>query len=249
MTIPEQILALERLAEIDAELRELHEHLDQERSTLEGLRSGIARLDDKLAVDRGAVAAMDKTRGELIQDVRNMSQQVEHSRDKLARSRTEREANAAQRELEELRKLVRDREEEINKLNAEADTARQQIETTEVEHKKLTEDLAARHGQINSKLSEVEGMVQRKQVDREAAVKALPPQLYRRYDMIRSKRGTALARTSDGTCRACHMSLPPQLFHRLRREPILEQCPSCHRLIYFAPPDAAVGAAVPTERG
>jgi len=243
LTIPEQILALERLAEIDAELRELHEHLDQERSTLEGLRSGIARLDDKLAVDRGAVAAMDKTRGELIQDVRNMSQQVEHSRDKLARSRTEREANAAQRELEELRKLVRDREEEINKLNAEADTARQQIETTEVEHKKLTEDLAARHGQINSKLSEVEGMVQRKQVDREAAVKALPPQLYRRYDLIRQKRGTAISQTNDGTCNSCHMALPPQLFHRLRREPILEQCPSCNRIIYFVAPQPIAASA------
>jgi len=249
LTIPEQILALERLAQIDAELRDLHEQLAQERSTLEGLRSGIAKLDDKLAIDRGAVAGMDKTRGELVQDVRNMSQQLEHSRDKLARSRTEREANAAQRELEELRKLVRDREEEINKLTAEADGARQQIETTEAEHKKLTDDLAARHGQINSRLSEVEAMAQRKGAEREAAVKALPAQLYRRYDMIRSKRGTALVRTSDGTCRACHMSLPPQLFHRLRREPILEQCPSCHRLIYFAPPDAAVGAAVPTERG
>jgi predicted nucleic acid-binding Zn-ribbon protein len=249
LSIPEQILALERLAQIDAELRELHEQLAQERSTLEGLRSGIAKLDDKLAADGGAVATMDKTRGELLLDVRNMSQQLEHSRDKLARSRTEREANAAQRELEELRKLVRDREEEINKLTAEADGARQQIEATEAEHKKLTEDLAARQGQISSKLSEVEGAAQRKRVEREAAVKALPAQLYRRYDMIRSKRGTALARTSDGTCRACHMSLPPQLFHRLRREPILEQCPSCHRLIYFAPPDAAVGADAPTERG
>jgi predicted nucleic acid-binding Zn-ribbon protein len=249
LSIPDQILALERLAQIDAELKELHEQLAQERSTLDGLKSGIVTFDDRLGVDRGALAAMDKTRGELVQDVRNMTQQLDHSRDKLARSRTEREANAAQRELEELRKLVRDREDEIGKLTAGADAARQQIETTEVEHKKLVEELAARQGHISSKLSEVEGMAQRKRVERDAAVKALPAQLYRRYDMIRSKRGTALAQTSDGTCAACHMSLPPQLFHRLRREPILEQCPSCHRLIYFAPPDATVGAAAPTERG
>jgi predicted nucleic acid-binding Zn-ribbon protein len=249
LSIPEQILALERLAQIDAELKELNEQLAQERSTLDGLRSGIARLDEKLAIDRGALAAMDKTRGELVQDVRNMSQQLDHSRDKLGRSRTERESNAAQRELEELRKLVRDREDEIGKLTSDADAARQQIETTEVEHKKLVDELAARHGHISSKLSEVDVMAQRKRVERDAAVKALPVQLYRRYDMIRSKRGTAIAQTSDGTCKACHMSLPPQLFHRLRREPILEQCPSCHRLIYFVPPEGAVGASAPTERG
>jgi predicted nucleic acid-binding Zn-ribbon protein len=242
LSIPEQILALERLAHIDAELKELTEQLAQERSTLDGLKSGIAKLDEKLAADRAALGGMDKSRGELIQDVRNMSQQLEHSRDKLGRSRTEREANAAQRELEELRKLVRDREEEIGKLTADADAARQQIEVTEGEHKKLVDELASREGDIHSRLGEVDRQATAKNSERDAAIKALPPQLYRRYEMIRSKRGTALAKTSDGTCRACHMSLPPQLFHRLRREPILEQCPSCHRLIYFASPEASADA-------
>jgi predicted nucleic acid-binding Zn-ribbon protein len=242
LSIPDQIRALEKLAQIDADLKELQDQLAQERSTLDGLRSGIAKLDEKLAVDRGALAAMDKTRGELIQDVRNMNQQLEHSREKLSRSRTERESNAAQRELEELRKLVRDREEEIGKLTADADALRQQAEKTEGEHKKLADELAACHGEISTKLGEVDGLAEGKKREREAAAKLLPAQLYRRYEVIRSKRGTAIAKTTDGTCRACHMALPPQLFHRLRREPILEQCPSCHRIIYFAAADAAGSA-------
>jgi predicted nucleic acid-binding Zn-ribbon protein len=242
LSIPEQIRALEKLAQIDAELKDLQDQLAQERSTLDGLRSGIARLDEKLSADRGALAAMDRTRGELIQDVRNMNQQLEHSREKLSRSRNERESNAAQRELEELRKLVRDREEEIGKLTADADALRQQVERTEGEHKKLADELSARHGDISAKLGEVDGLASGKKVERDAAAKLLPAQLYRRYEMIRSKRGTAIAKTTDGTCRACHMALPPQLFHRLRREPILEQCPSCHRIIYFAAADTAVAA-------
>lgn len=239
MSIPDQIRALEKLAQIDVELKDLQDQLAQERSTLDGLRSGIAKLDERLAANRSALGATEKTRGELIQDVRNMNQQLEHSREKLARSRTERESNAAQRELEELRKLVRDREEEIGKLTADADALRQQIEKTEGEHKKLADELSARHGEISSRLGEVDGKAEGKKLEREAAAKVLPPQLYRRYETIRSKRGTAIAKTTDGTCRACHMSLPPQLFHRLRREPILEQCPSCHRIIYFAPVDGA----------
>ena len=238
LSIPDQIRALEKLAQIDAELKEIEDQLTQERSTLDGLKSSIAKLDDKLATDRASLASMDKTRGELVQDVRNMSQQVEHSREKLSRSRTEREANAAQRELEELRKLMRDREDEIGRLNGDHETSRLQIEATETEHARLFADLGAREGDINSKLTIEEGKAQGKRTEREAAIKALPPQLYRRYETIRSKRSTALARTTDGTCKACHMSLPPQLFHRLRREPTLDQCPSCNRLIYFAPPEA-----------
>jgi uncharacterized protein len=248
LSILDQIRALEKLAQIDAELKELQEQLAQERSTLDGLKSGIARLDEKLVGDRASLTVMEKTRGELIQDVRNMTQQLDHSREKLGRSRTEREANAAQRELEELRKLVRDREEEIGKLTADGDAARQQIEATEAEHRKLAEELGAREGDISSKLGEVGGRAKDKGAEREAAAKALPPQLYRRYEMIRSKRGNALAQTTDGTCKACHMALPPQLFHRLRREPILEQCPSCHRIIYFTTP-RGVEAPAGADRG
>ncbi|MCL2448217.1 MAG: C4-type zinc ribbon domain-containing protein [Polyangiaceae bacterium] len=248
MSIPDQIRALEKLAQIDAELKEIQDALSQERSTLDGLKSGIAKLEDKVAGDRAALAAMDKSRGELIQDVRNMTQQLDHSREKLSRSRTEREANAAQRELEELRKLVRDREDEIGKVAADADAARQQIDATEADHRKLREELSAREGDISSNVGEAETKARAKSAEREAAVKALPPALYRRYDMIRSKRGTAIAQTTDGTCKACHMSLPPQLFHRLRREPTLEQCPSCNRIIYFAPAVPATAPVAP-ERG
>ncbi len=247
LSIPDQIRALEKLAQIDAELKEIQDELSQERSTLDGLRSGIAKLDEKLALDRASLAAMEKTRGELIQDVRNMTQQLDHSREKLSRSRTERESNAAQRELEELRKLVRDCEEEIGKLSASADAARQHIESTEAEHAKFVSDLGSQEGDINSKLGVAEGKALQKSAERVAAVKGLPPPLYRRYDTIRSKRGTAIAQTADGTCKACHMALPPQLFHRLRREPTLEQCPSCNRIIYFTPSEGVGAAGAPAS--
>jgi predicted nucleic acid-binding Zn-ribbon protein len=239
LSIPEQIRALEILAALDAELKILDEEHAQERGTLEGLKGSLKKLDEKLQVDRAALGAMEKTRGEFIADVRNMNQQLEHSRDKLGRSRTERESNAAQRELEELRKLVRDREDEIGKLTADSEAARQQIEVTEEEWRKVNGDLSAREGDINTKVGAIDVQRQAKRTEREAAVKHLPAQLYRRYDMIRQKKGFAIAQTSDGTCRACNMQLPPQLFHRLRREPVLEQCPSCQRIIYFVAPAPA----------
>ncbi len=248
MSILDQIRALEKLAQIDSELKGLQEQISQERSTLDGLRSGIAKLDDKLGAGRTSLTGMDKTRAELVQDVRNMTQQLEHSREKLSRSRTERESNAAQRELEELRKLLRDREDEIGKLSAESDASRQQLEATEADHVKLVADLGAREGDISSKLHEVETRAREKQSERDEATKSLPAQLYRRYDLVRQKRGTAISQTTDGTCNACHMALPPQLFHRLRREPILEQCPSCNRIIYFVAPQPTATSA-PPERG
>jgi predicted nucleic acid-binding Zn-ribbon protein len=236
LSIPEQIRSLENLAAIDAELKTLDDQLTLERSTLSTLKASLKRLDDKLKGDTLSIAATEKARNELVVDVRAMMQQLDHSREKLNRSRTERESNAAQRELEELRKLVRDREEDITKLTNEGDAVRAQVEATEAEAKKLQTELGSSEGDIHSRLSQVEAEKKIKLEARAAALKGLPTILYRRYEMIRGKKGVGIAQTTDGTCKACNMSLPPQLFHRLRREPMIEQCPSCQRLIYFVPP-------------
>lgn len=239
MSNTDQIRALEELASMDAEVKALEEKLAEERGVLNTLKESLKKLDEKLSVDRTTVAGADKQRIELQTDIRTMSQQIEHSREKLNRSRTEREQQAAQRELEELRKLVRDREDEIARLDADTSGVRTQVETSETEHKRVLDELTAKEGDIKAKVAQLEADKSARGGGRDAIVKRIPPPLYRRYEMIRGRRGTAIAQTTDGTCKACNMSLPPQLFHKLRREPTIEQCPSCNRLIYFAPPTQA----------
>jgi predicted nucleic acid-binding Zn-ribbon protein len=238
---------LEDLAAIDAELKVLGDDQQQERGALDGQRKKLAALEEKLKGDRAQLAAIDKLKNEHVIEVRNMMTQLEHSREKMNRSRNEREANAAQRELEELRKLIRDREDEIGKLTTDAEGVRQQVTAGEEEAKQVSTELGATEGGVQTKLSNIETEQAQKNAIRAEAIKKLPAQLYRRYEMIRLKRGTGIAQTTTGTCKACNMSLPPQLFHRLRREPILEQCPSCHRIIYYVSAPAA--AADATEKG
>ncbi|HEX2672158.1 MAG TPA: hypothetical protein VHM25_14860, partial [Polyangiaceae bacterium] len=110
MTIQAQIENLENLAALDVELKELREAVKLERQGLDAKRSTLASLEERLARSQKNSGDMDKLRGDLMGEVRQMSIQVERSREKLSRCRTEREANAAQREIEELRKLYRDRE-------------------------------------------------------------------------------------------------------------------------------------------
>lgn len=239
MSTTEQIRALEELAAMDAEVKALEEKLAEERGVLNALKESLKRLDERLGIDRTTVSAADKQRNDLTIDIRTMTQQIEHSREKLNRSRTERETNAAQRELEELRKLIRDREDEVTRLDGDTASVRAAVETTEAEHKRVSEELAAKEGDIQAKVAQLEADRTEKGGGRDSIVKRLPPQLFRRYEMIRGRRGNAVAQTSDGTCNKCNMALPPQLYHRLRREPLIEQCPSCNRIIYFASPTEA----------
>jgi len=103
----------------------------------------LASLEERLGRSQKNSADMDKMRGDLMGEVRQMSIQVERSREKLSRCRTEREANAAQREIEELRKLYRDREIEVEKLDGFLEQARTDMAQIVVERDAIVLDLSA----------------------------------------------------------------------------------------------------------
>ena len=235
MTIQAQIENLENLAALDVELKELREAVKQERQGLDAKRSTLASLEERIARSQKNAGDMDKLRSDLMGEVRQMSIQVERSREKLSRCRTEREANAAQREIEELRKLYRDREIEVEKLDGFLEQAQKDIAQVSGERDALLAELSAVEGDTVGRLAQGDAAVAEKEAQRASLVASVPPALYRRYEMIRGRRGTAISSTTDGTCSACHMRLPPMLFQGLTRENKFEQCPSCNRILYYRP--------------
>ncbi|MEZ4226763.1 MAG: C4-type zinc ribbon domain-containing protein [Polyangiaceae bacterium] len=240
MTLQAQIEVLESLAALDAELFSLTAELETERDAFDGKKSQLAELEAKLDATTQSVHEMERVRNELMHEVRQMSLQIDKSREKLSRVRTEREANAAQRELEELRKLYRDRETEIEKLAGLIEQAKVETESTAEQKSALNQEVGASENDVTSHLGEVQQQMAAKQSSRQALVAKLPPVIYRRYEMIRKRRNTAIASTTDGTCSECHMLLPPMLYQTLTRAQELAQCPSCNRILYFR-------AATPAE--
>jgi uncharacterized protein len=233
VSIQSQIDALEKLSELDAELKDLGEVLRKERGELDTKKARLAELIERLSRGKTSIEEMERARGDLMGEARQLLIQVERSREKLSRCRTEREANAVQRELEELRKLHRDREVEMEKLDVLINQGRADVTAVLVEHDKIETDLNAIEGEATGRIAEAQAAFDERSKRRLELVKAVPPQLYRRYELVRSRRGTAVAYTHSGICSACNMHLPPMLFQKLKRGEELEQCPSCNRIMYF----------------
>ena len=230
---------------MDTDLRQIDEKLGKYRGEMETLVAEVKAIEARLKTDRESLASMDRTRSELSTELRQMSQQIEKSRDKLNRSRNERESNAAQRELEELRKLHRDREEELERLTTAADGAKTAIADAESKHGNLTREIAGAEAGTSSELSALEVERREKSGQRDVVAKKIPVVLYRRYENIRTKRAVAIARLVDGTCRGCHLAIPPMMFQKLRQTGEIEQCPSCRRILYYMP--TAEGGAAGAE--
>ncbi len=237
MSIRDHIASLEELSALDAEIRHLDEQLTTDRDALAGTKQEIARLEERVASYSASIAEMGRARSEATQDARQLLTQVEKSREKLARARNEREQNAASREVEELRRLHKDREEEMGKLTMLEAQAQKSKEEAEAELAQKQEQLAALDASTTGKLSEVERTRDEKLVLRKDVAAKLPKGVLSRYDTIRRRKGVAIAATETGTCLACQMAVPPQLFQRILRGDAMELCPHCQRILYYkAPP-------------
>jgi len=233
VSIQAEIEALEQLSALDQELVRLEQELEKERDALGGKRVQQQQLEAKLAAIQSSTHDMERVRNELITEARQMGVQLERSREKLARCRTEREVNAAQRETEELRKLYRDREIETQKLAGLIEQAHKDQEDTTQQRDAVAAELGQSAGAAETRVDQLEAEAAARRTEREAAVKLVPPVLYRRYEMIRKRRGSAICYTIDGTCSACHISLAPMAFQVLRRGKAFDQCPSCNRIMYY----------------
>jgi predicted nucleic acid-binding Zn-ribbon protein len=241
VSIRDQIAPLEDLATIDAELKRVEDELAQQRTMLEAMRSDVKGVEEQLAADRARLAEMERTRNELSIEARQMTQQIERSREKLGRSRTERESNAAQRELEELRKLQRDREDEIGKIGLLVESARKAIVDGEARLSSLTKSLEGTADGAARDIAALEAQQAEKAAARKTTAARLPMALYRRYESIRTRRPFAIAKTHDGTCLGCHVSVPPAMFQKMLRQEEFEQCPNCRRILYYMRPPAKDG--------
>jgi predicted nucleic acid-binding Zn-ribbon protein len=243
LTIAQQIEQLETLSRLDERIRKVEETLKTHRGGLETLKLDLATTEQRIAADKEALGSMDKARNDLTGEIRQMNNQIEKAREKQARSRNERESVAAQREYEDLRRLVRDREDEVERLNKISEKARESIQGADAKRTALDAELAGTKDGAQQHLVVGEEDRVRLAAEREIAVKALPPALYRRYESIRARRPKAIAQTSDGTCNGCHIAVPPMMFQRMLRLEELEQCPNCRRILYY------VARPAPSEAG
>jgi hypothetical protein len=236
VSIVEQIAHLEALSDIDQEIRSLTEQIEKENAGVGGAQAELADLTERLAADQTSVDEMDRTRQDLIQELRQMDKQIERSRERLGRARNEREVNAAERELDELRKLQRDRDEEIKKVVAIAEQARASIEESSARQQEIDAQLKGSMEGVTRTLADLGERLAKQKHAREEVLVKLPKPLLRRYESLLTRRPNPVAQTVDGVCQGCHIELPPMMFHEMLSQTRFEQCPNCHRIIYYAPP-------------
>ena len=138
-----------------------------------------------------------------------------------------------QRELEVVRQMVTEKEEELERFTAALESHKSAVADEESKLSNLEDEAKREEEATQDRLNDFDGRIGSISERRTEWVDRIPPDVLRRYERVKSRReGVAITRIVEGRCSGCHINVPPQLQNVLARRDSLEICPQCNRYIY-----------------
>ena len=236
----EQLAALARIAEIDSEALRSDTEINEIPEHMAELAADVQRLGELLDAERAEVKDAATLLSAQEEEMQNQNQSLAKSKAKSARARNMREADAVERELEVIRRGMKEREEEREKLRAAIEKRNGSVTKHEKELAELQRFEQEEKTKAEARLAELTAHRDKVMQGRRELAALLPPEVLRRYDMIRKARsGIGAAPVKSGICAGCHTSLRPQQVVAALRGETFEQCPRCQRFLFS--PEALKG--------
>jgi uncharacterized protein len=219
-----------KIAELQREVSELPKHIAHIEKTLE---SHLRHLE----AGRAALAANQKERKSLEDDIKVQQQKVSKLRDQMLQAKTNEQYRAFQHEIDYCDNAVRKAEDRILDLMTESEPLDVNVKKAEGALKQEKDQVEAEKTRARERTAIDQKQFAELEAERRGVVADIPPPTLKAYERIRKKRpGKAIAEATDGRCSVCQISLRPQFLQDLRKGEQLMFCESCGRILYYDPP-------------
>jgi uncharacterized protein len=237
----EQLKNLEHLQELDLKI-------DSLKKDQNSLPSSLRQMDDSLNKLRVSLDSKKNQASEIEKVQRQTLAALDLNKDRLARSNTKLEAvhnsqefQAANKEIEQLKKLNVSLEEQLKKANSELEITQKDVIGLEAQFNQLKQERDAQATVLSGQDSQYQVDISALVGERSKYTVHVESRILSQYDRIRGARGgLGIVPAVGGRCKGCNMMVPPQLYNEVQKGSALHSCPSCHRLLFVSAPQEKV---------
>lgn len=209
-------------------------------------REKLNRLnrDNKLASDAAieleeTMAGLNQNKAELLKRRRALDekQQIEKANLRKWEARAEkikgeREYTALMSEIGSQKRTLAGIDLEINEVTEELKAGDEKLKKSGEARDEKTQSANRALDSVKDLLEQEQELLKENEVARASLLEKIPKVLRVKYERIherRSQQGVAFLR--EGICQSCMRLVPPELFIRICKGEVIEQCPSCQRLL------------------
>jgi len=240
----ETLRILEEIQRIDLEIKSLGEEEKEYMARMDGLGAELESAGKTAAAMEEGLAALREQLNGIEDRIRESAERISKDEGRLNSVKNDRELNAITKEINSANKARKQGEQEKAALMA-------RVQEKETELARIKEELQARQEEFDRLSGELEARKEgwksaQEEKLRARDVKKAPvrPDIIRKYDMIRSRRGgLGLVLVKEEICQGCFTHIPPQIYIMLKKgTEELQSCPHCHRLLYAELPQGELEA-------
>ena len=231
----EQLEILVKLQEIETESNKIARNLDGLPDKLKELETKLEGFQQSIESDESLLTELKKQYRAHESDVQANLDRVKKSQEKLRSVKTNKEYQSSLKEIENLKALNSQIEDQMLECLDKMDETEKLIASKKKEQIELSEQASQERekirretGQGNKELSILEN-------DWHETSSKLEPELLNKFKMLKKQQasGLAVVPVKDSVCLGCNMNIPPQMYNELQRFDSLRFCPFCQRIIYW----------------
>lgn len=236
----EQVEQLRKVQDLDSQMLEFERAKGDIPQKLEQLEAERERDRADINTAKAKREKLESERRQLEKEIAFDRESFKKFEEKIQTLDSNEAYQAAQKELDGRKQIIRQKEEEALRLMEEAETISKKISQLEADFSEIGKKYEEQEAELKKRVDQIEKDTADLRAQREEAAKDIDKGLLSKYEQIFKRRdGIGVVSVVNEICQGCFMGIPPQLVNNARagREGV-QVCPNCHRIIYWAPQDS-----------
>lgn len=222
------------------ELSRLDFKVEEGQSSLTKIETQRAERETQVQGQRQAletksseIAELEKGKREKEREVETAEARLQEFQKKLSQIKTNREYQAALKEISETKKSNKGLEDGILEFMMKIEALKKDQGSLEEQIQKFDETFEGERMEWDEEEKTVRETMGEIESKRQSIISQLDGKVAGLYHRIKKSRRDAVTYVEGGTCQGCYMHVPPQLYIEIQKSKAVHTCPSCHRILFL----------------
>lgn len=227
----EQLVALQK---VDNEILAIRKDLESAPKEVEELTKRFSSLEEQHKHLLEKLEQMREQEKRMVFEIEEDATRVKKSKSKLMLVGNTKEYHAMMREMDNLEKVNRLREEEKQALSEEIMRQTEDLEGMDESYEEVKAELEVKQTNLQERVDASNKLLAGFEKERAVICESIPAPVLSRYEFISGRLShPVIVPVENGICSGCHIAIPPQHFVDLQKGTQIMSCTNCQRLIYW----------------
>lgn len=234
VNLKSQLESLQQLQEVDSEIYRLTGDKNKKPAEIQDITASFEEKKAALASAEKIYLDAQKEKKDREIELAAKEESTKKLQGQLYQLKTNKEYNTMLQQIQDSKADASLAEDKILEAMDKIESAKKRVDEEKVKLSAEEARFSQQKKVIDDQVKEIEEKLAQLESRRKQLIPGIDPRIFSQYDRILKNRdGLAIAAVSNGTCKGCHMSVPPQVINRIQMYDGLITCEVCNRILYI----------------